>query len=44
MLSFRDDGTNENVLFEILGTSYSEEKDRGIQRVSDILHFAIKQK
>ncbi|XP_078267646.1 glutamate receptor ionotropic, delta-2-like isoform X1 [Rhinoraja longicauda] len=33
MLSFRDDGTNENILFEILGTSYSEEKDRGIQRL-----------
>ncbi|XP_072120549.1 glutamate receptor ionotropic, delta-2-like [Mobula birostris] len=33
MLSFRDDGTNANVLFEILGTSYSEEKDKGIQRL-----------
>ncbi|XP_060693486.1 glutamate receptor ionotropic, delta-2-like [Hemiscyllium ocellatum] len=33
MLNFRDDGTNTNVLFEILGTSYSEEKDRGIQRL-----------
>ncbi|XP_067899075.1 glutamate receptor ionotropic, delta-2-like isoform X2 [Heterodontus francisci] len=33
MLNFRDDGTNANVLFEILGTSYSEEKDRGIQRL-----------
>ncbi|XP_048459922.1 glutamate receptor ionotropic, delta-2-like [Rhincodon typus] len=33
ILNFRDDGTNTNVLFEILGTSYSEEKDRGIQRL-----------
>uniref|UniRef100_A0A4W3GFG5 Glutamate receptor n=1 Tax=Callorhinchus milii TaxID=7868 RepID=A0A4W3GFG5_CALMI len=33
MLNFREDGVNANVLFEILGTSYSEDKERGIQRL-----------
>lgn len=34
LLEFSDNGTNPNIIFEILGTNYGEDRGRGVSRVS----------